>query len=79
MPIISFFFNGHTCSIWKFLSQGLNLSHSFDPRWSYPQPTEPDWDGTGASAEARGAAIGFLTHWATAGTLPIASVIRSIM
>ena len=27
---INFFFFGHTCSIWEFLGQGSNLSHSWD-------------------------------------------------
>ena len=31
-----FFLNGCTCNIWKFLGQGLNLSHMFDNlRFSY--------------------------------------------
>ena len=29
------FFNGLTCSIWKFLGQGLHLSCSYDPKHSY--------------------------------------------
>ena len=64
---LSFFYNGHTPGIWKFLGQGLNLSpscgnsRSFNPLcWAKNQ--------THASAVTRAAAIGFLTHCATTRT-----------
>ena len=30
VTLFNFFFNGRPCSIWKFLGEGLNLSHSCD-------------------------------------------------
>ena len=58
IPFCNGIFYGHTCSIWKFLGQGLNPSHScgnaryFNPHFpSYPS------------------CCSFLTHCATAGTL----------
>ena len=41
------FFNGHTCDIWRFLGQELNLNHSCRP---IPQlqldssPVAPQWE-----------------------------------
>ena len=68
----SFFFNGHTHSIWKFLSKGLNLSHSCDLCHSFsntrsfnPLHWARDW--THASTVTWAAAVGFLTHCATLG------------
>ena len=42
---IFFFFNGRTCSIWKFLGQGLNPSHSCSNTGSFNPPSEAR-DGT---------------------------------
>ena len=69
------FFYGYTHHIWKFLAQGLNpgcscdLHHSCDPSHSHGNARSfnplPEIKPT---AETWAVAVGFLTHYATAGT-----------
>ena len=60
-------FYDHTCSIWKFPGQGLNLSHSCALQNSCSNARSFNQlyqarDRTCASAETQAAAVGFLTH-----------------
>ena len=61
-----FFFNCHTCSIWKFLGQGLNLSSCINARSFNPL----HWarEGTHVPATIWAAAVKFLSYCSTAGT-----------
>ena len=68
------YFNGHTCSIWTFPSQGLKTSQSCKLHHSCTNarsfnllPQTEDW--TCASIATPAAAIRFLTHCAMVGTL----------
>ena len=65
--LLLFFFNGCTLSIWTFLGQGLNLSHSCGNTGSISPLRWAD-DGTCTSTATRATASEFLTPWATAGT-----------
>ena len=58
---LSFFFNGHTHILWKFLGQGLNLSRSCCNTRSF---NLLHWagDGTQALPVTQAAAAGILTH-----------------
>ena len=67
------FFNGHTCSVWKFLGQGLNPSCSCDlcHRCSNTGSFHPlHWarDQTCTSVATGATETGFLKHWITVGT-----------
>ena len=71
--INSIFFNGHICSVWKFLGQGLNPSCSCDlgPSCSNARTFNPlhrAGDQTRTSAATQVAVVGFLTHCITVGT-----------
>ena len=68
-----FFFTCHTYSMWTFLGQGFNLSHSCDLCHSCGNagsfnPLHQAGDRTQAYAAARVTAVGFLTHCTTLGT-----------
>ena len=70
--VVSFFLS-HTHSIWKFLSQGLTPSHSYDLSHSSGNTESFNplcWakDRTHTSVATQAAAVGFLTHCASAGT-----------
>ena len=65
------FFNGHTHNIWKFLGQGLNLSHSCDLGHSYGNAGSFNpWPRAGNQTRTSTvtAIVGFLTHCTIAGT-----------
>ena len=62
-----FFFNGRTCATWEFPGQGLNLSCTCSHTQSF-NPLHQAGDQTLVSTGTRDAAVGFLTHCATAGT-----------
>jgi len=75
MVCFFFHFYGHTHSIWKFLGQGLNLSHSCNlchscSKAKYFNSLHWAWDWTHTSRATRAAVVGFCTHGATAGTPP---------
>ena len=74
-----FFFNGCTHGgIWKFPGQELNLSHSCDLgcSWSNSGSFNHRAVRTCASIATQAAAVGFLTHCATAGT-PVVGLLMS--
>ena len=62
------FFFGCTHSIWKFLAQGLNLSHSCGNTRSF-NPLFQARDQTRTSAATQAAPVGFPAHCATEGIL----------
>ena len=62
-----FFFYGLTLCLWKFLGQGLNLSHSCSNSRSLTQLCRAR-DGTRTSAATPATELGFLTTCTTAGT-----------
>ena len=66
-----FYFNGHTCGIWKFQGEGLNTSHSCklchscsDTKSFNPLHQAREW--THASAVTQATAVWYLTHCTTA-------------
>ena len=68
------FLYGSTHGIWKSPGQELNLSHSYDLHHSCGNagsfnPLYWAGDRTQASVATQGAAVRFLIHYATAGTL----------
>ena len=71
---ISFFFNDCTCSTWKFLSQGLNLSHSTSlchccSNAIFFNPLCPARDGICTSEAPQATVVRFIIHCVTARTL----------
>ena len=60
-------FQGHTCSAWKFLGQGLNWSCSCRPT---PQPQEHQIQAAPATYATAWGNTGSWTHWARPGIEP---------
>ena len=65
---ILFVIYGHTHSTYKFLGQGLNLSHNFDLRCSPLNTLRSAGDRTLTFTATRAAAVRFPTYCAIAGT-----------
>ena len=65
-----FFFNSHTCGIWKFLGQRLNGSYSCR---SMPQPQQHQIWTTLANYATVCSNARSLTHWARLGIKPTSS------
>ena len=70
---LGFLFYGCCCGTWKFLGQGLNLSHNCDPSHSCSNagsfnPLHQVRDQTYTSTVTWAAAVRFLTHCTTVGT-----------
>ena len=67
--LLFFIFNGHACSIWKSLHQGMNPSHSYGKARSFnPLHWTRDW--IHAFPTTRSTVVHFLTHCTTGRNIP---------